>query len=269
MPVWVQVTDFDLHRMWIIPDMTGYFAASDEIAFRLRAAGIAPDAAHVTGIPIVPAFLASRDRAACAAGFGLDPHRATFLLMGGGAGIGALADVAERLLALPGDFQLVVLAGRNVETLAALNTLAERHGDRLFPHGFTREVANLMTCADLAITKPGGLTTSECLAMRLPMIVYSPIPGQEERNADYLTERGAALKAHDVLALEFRVGQLQHSPMLLAQMRERARALGRPRAAEHVLQIALAQSAIVSWARRRLRESFRSAGAWRSHWPSC
>ena len=62
-----------------------------------------------------------------------------------------------------------------------------------------------MAAADLAITKPGGLTTSECLAMGLPMIVISPIPGQEERNADFLLEDGAALKAIDAAALEYKV----------------------------------------------------------------
>ena len=45
------------------------------------------------------------------------------------------------------------------------------------PHGFTKEVERLMVCADLVITKPGGLTSSECLAMGLPMIVNSPILG--------------------------------------------------------------------------------------------
>ena len=38
-----------------------------------------------------------------------------------------------------------------------------------------------MACADLAVGKPGGLSTSECLALGLPMLVVSPIPGQEER----------------------------------------------------------------------------------------
>ena len=54
-----------------------------------------------------------------------------------------------------------------------------------------------MTAADLVVTKPGGLSVSECLAKRRPMLLVSPIPGQEERNADYLLESGAAIKAVD------------------------------------------------------------------------
>ena len=234
-PVWVQVTDFDLHRMWVHDHMAGYFAANDEVAFRMRAQGIPAAAISVTGIPIMPVFGAPLARTACAAQFGLDPLRKTILLMGGGAGLGNLDTVAERLLALHDGFQLIVLAGKNAAALEALQALALRYPDRLLPQGFTDQVERLMACADLVITKPGGLTTSECLAMGLPMIVNAPIPGQEERNADYLLEQGVALKAFDSVTLEYRVRFLLDHPAKLADMREKARALGRADAAGAVL----------------------------------
>ncbi|HAT30767.1 MAG TPA: galactosyldiacylglycerol synthase, partial [Janthinobacterium sp.] len=94
----------------------------------------------------------------------------------------------------------------------------------------------LMACADLVITKPGGLTTSECLAMGLPMIVNSPIPGQEERNADFLLEQGVALKAFDAVTLEYRIRHLLDNPAKLADMSAKAKLLGRPGAAAQVLR---------------------------------
>jgi processive 1,2-diacylglycerol beta-glucosyltransferase len=105
--------------------------------------------------------------------------------------------------------------------------------------GFTRTIERVMAASDLAITKPGGLTSSECLAMGLPMIVVSPIPGQEERNADFLLEAGAALKAVDAAALEHKVGLLLEQPQRLAAMRERMRTHARPHAAAKVLQLVL------------------------------
>ena len=234
-PVWVQVTDFDLHRMWVHEHMSGYFAATEEVAFRMRAQGIAAAQIHVTGIPIMPAFGAAPERTLCARELGLDPALPTIVLMGGGAGLGSLDTVAAGLLALDGAFQLIALAGKNVQTLAALQALALRYPGRLVPMGFTDQVERLLACADLVITKPGGLTTSECLAMGLPMIVNSPIPGQEERNADYLLEQGVALKAFDRVTLEYRVQQLLAHPERLAAMRVKARALGRPDAARAVL----------------------------------
>ena len=235
-PVYVQITDFDLHGMWIVPDMAGYFAASDEVAFRAHARGIPRDRTHVTGIPIMPAFASAPSRDACAAELGIDSERTTILLMGGGAGLGGLDDVAARLIALEHDFQLIALAGRNAEMLKRLQALAKRHPGRLVAQGFTNRVERLMAASDLVITKPGGLTTSECLAMGLPMIVHAPIPGQEERNCDFLLEQGAALKAIDASALEWRVRQLVARPERLAAMAARARALGRPEAARDVVR---------------------------------
>ena len=242
-PVWVQVTDFDLHRMWIQPNIAGYFAASEEVAFRMREQGIAAAAIHVTGIPTMPAFSRRHERAACARALGLNPDLPTFLLMGGGAGLGGLGRVAQQLLTIPGDFQLIALAGKNAVELAALQHLSVRFPGRLVAQGFTDGVERLMACADLVITKPGGATTAECLAMGVPMIVNAPIPGQEEHNANYLLEHGAALKAFDLPTLEYRVRYLMAHPAKLAAMAASARALGRPHAARQVLETVLVQSA--------------------------
>jgi len=235
-PVHVQVTDFDLHALWVVPRLAGYFAASDEVAARMRARGLPPERVHVSGIPIMPAFAQVQDRQTCAAAAGLDASRPIVLLMGGGGGVGALDEAAGGLLRLDLDFQLVALAGRNEAMLARLQRLAAQHPQRLFPQGFTRTIERLMGCADLAIGKPGGLTTSECLALGLPLIVFAPIPGQEERNCDYLLEQGAGLKAVDAVALEYRVRALLAEPQRLARMRENARRLGRPHAAHQVLR---------------------------------
>ena len=234
-PVWVQVTDFDLHRLWLHDHMTGYFAANEEVAFRMQATGVDAKKIRVTGIPIMPAFSKSFNRKKCAQAIGLNPAVKTFLLMGGGAGLGDLATVAENLLRLRDDFQLIVLAGKNAKALASLRLLTEHYPKRLVPVRFTPDVAQLMACADVVITKPGGLTTSECLAMGLPMIINAPIPGQEERNADYLLEQGVALKAFDAVTLSYRVSHLLENPMQLQQMTEKASQLGMPHAGKHVI----------------------------------
>ncbi|MBC3935658.1 MGDG synthase family glycosyltransferase [Undibacterium rugosum] len=234
-PVWVQVTDFDLHRMWVHEHMTGYFAASEEVADRMLENGIPVEKIHVTGIPIMPAFQQKLERTACAPEFGLRADITTILLMGGGAGLGGLDQVAARLLSQQAGFQLIVMAGKNATALQALQTLVPRYPSRLFPQGFTNQVERLMACSDLVITKPGGLTTSECLALGLPMIVNSPIPGQEERNADYLLEQGVALKAYDDISLAYRVKRLLDDTARLSAMHSRAKALGKPDAAARVL----------------------------------
>ena len=241
-PVWVQVTDFDLHALWVHEHMTGYFAANDEVAWRMSDRGIPRNIIHMTGIPIMPVFSDSRSRVECARELGLDTGRKTLLMMSGGAGIGGIETLAERLVRLDDDFQLVALAGRNERLLHNLLKCADRHPGKLFPLGFTRTIERVMTASDLAISKPGGLTTSECLAVGLPMIVISPIPGQEERNADFLLENGAALKATGAASLAYRVGMLLHEPDRLRTLRDNALRLGKPDAARTVLDLVLGKS---------------------------
>jgi processive 1,2-diacylglycerol beta-glucosyltransferase len=187
----------------------------------------------------MPAFAEEYSPEDCCRELGIDPAKKTLLMMSGGYGVGGIDLLAERLLALQEDFQIVALAGKNEELLRDLQALAARHPGRLYPMGFTRTIERIMATADFAITKPGGLTTSECLAMGLAMIVVSPIPGQEERNADFLLESGAALKAYDAAGLVYRVDSLLKNPQRLEEMRQKAARAGRPDAARRVLEIVL------------------------------
>jgi processive 1,2-diacylglycerol beta-glucosyltransferase len=156
--------------------------------------------------------------------------------MGGGAGTGLRCEMINALLTQQPRMQLIVLAGRNEALRRSLQEMASDHAGRLHPFGFTDKVHLAMACADLAITKPGGLSTSECLAMGLPMLLVNPIPGQEERNAAYLMQEGVAVRADDPVTLQYRLQRLLFNPQQLAIMRERALALARPDAAEAVLQ---------------------------------
>ena len=238
-PVWVAVTDFDIHSLWIQPHMSGYFAASPEVAWRMKDKGINPDKIHVTGIPIMPVFGQEHSRSECAKQLGISPDKPTILLMSGGLGVGGIHLIAERLLNISSDFQILALAGKNKGLLEELKKLERAFPGKLKPTGFTTTIEINMAASDLAISKPGGLTTSECLAMGLPMIVISPIPGQEERNADYLLENGAALKAHNAAVLEFKLIELLKNPAKLCEMRKAATSIGRPDAAMDILKIAL------------------------------
>ncbi|RJX31297.1 MAG: glycosyltransferase [Oxalobacter sp.] len=234
-PVWVQVTDFDLHRMWVQKNMTGYLVPNSEIAHLVHMHGVAPDAIHITGIPLMPAFTEAARRDVCAKDFDMNRTSITLLLMGGGAGIGQLSTAAEQLLNMQSDIQIIAVAGKNLSLLNELNLLAAQYPGRLKAVGYTNEIERLMHSADLAITKPGGLTVSECLAMGLPMIVISPVPGQEEHNANYLLEQGVALKAFDMHALKYRVHFLLTHPEKLHEMRANAKLLGRPTATGSVI----------------------------------
>ena len=236
-PLWVQVTDFDVHALWVHPHVDRYCVANEEVAFRLADRGISREKISVTGIPVMPQFSTPLDRITCARELGMAPEKFTVLMMAGGAGVGSLDALAERVLGLPEPPQLVALAGRNAELLQRLQTLANKHPGNLFPLGFTTTVERVMTAADLVVTKPGGLSVSECLAKQRPMLLVSPIPGQEERNADYLLESGAAIKAVDGATLTFKLARLLAEPDRLAAMATAAARIARPAAAADVVAL--------------------------------
>jgi processive 1,2-diacylglycerol beta-glucosyltransferase len=230
-PVWVMVTDFDLHQMWVHEGITGYFVANEEISFRLESSGIPKSNIVVTGIPVMPEFVNRPERDVCATRIGLNPAHKTLLIMGGGAGLGINSHLVNSLLNLQNDVQIIVMAGKNKSLLDELLKLSSQWPGRLVVVGFTDKVPELMACADLVITKPGGLSTSECLVMGLPMVLINPIPGQEERNASYLLQEGVAKRADDVATLLYRLTQLLAKPEKLDEMKRQARALGRSDAA--------------------------------------
>ena len=105
--------------------------------------------------------------------------------------------------------------------------------------GFTTAMDELLCAADLVLSKPGGLTTSEILARGAAFAIVNPIPGQESRNSDYLLENGAAIKANNLATLSHKITALVRNPERLAQLKANARRLGRPRAAFDVVERSL------------------------------
>ena len=97
--------------------------------------------------------------------------------------------------------------------------------------GFTTDIDELMGVADLVVSKPGGLTTSEVLARGAAMAIVNPIPGQESRNSDYLLESGAAIKINNTATLAYKITQLLSDKERLASLRANVRRIARPRAA--------------------------------------
>jgi processive 1,2-diacylglycerol beta-glucosyltransferase len=231
-------TDFDTHRLWVNQPCDRYFCATEEGACYLRYWGVPAGTIEVTGIPIDPVFATPVDRAACLARHQIPGDRRIVLQLCGGFGVGPVESILNGLLELEQPLDLIVVCGRNEELRAKLEGVkSQRH--RLHLLGFTRQMDELMGLADLVVSKPGGLTTSETLARGVPMAIVNPIPGQESRNSDYLLENGAAIKINHPSLLPLKVGRLLGDSNRLIGMAEAARRLGRPRAAFDVVRRSL------------------------------
>ncbi|MDE2038959.1 MAG: glycosyltransferase [Elusimicrobia bacterium] len=237
-PLAVVVTDFDAHRLWVQAPCERYFVASPEAAASLAGWGVGAESVSITGIPIDPRF-GRLHRGEVLRRLGLSGERPIVLQLSGGSGVGPMEQVFEWLLKVPIPMDLVVVTGRNESARRRLSGRPPhpRHGARIL--GFTDRLHDWMAAADLVVTKPGGLTTSEALACGTPLVMIDPIPGQETRNSDYVLENGAGVKANSLAGLAYKVEVLLEDRTRLARMRRSARALGRPVAAFEIAQAAL------------------------------
>jgi processive 1,2-diacylglycerol beta-glucosyltransferase len=222
------VTDFEAHALWMDAAVDLYCVASAETRSSLVARGTNPERVAVTGIPIAGKFaqpLRGREvRKAC----GLRDDLPVLLVLGGGFGMGPVASILAALDRVETPVQILVVAGRNAALRAELAAQDHRHPTRVL--GFVTNMQEWMAAADLVLTKPGGLTTSEALALGKPLFLVNPIPGQEAANSDFLLERGAAAKVNRIEDLAFRIQSLLGSTRLKTMARA-ARRLGRPDAA--------------------------------------
>lgn len=192
----------------------------------------------VTGIPVSGEFGKTVPKRDARKELGLDPDVATVLVTSGGIGGGPIEGAVSSLAQLPSPAQVEVVCGRNVRAFEAASGAAGSPsvGVGLHVHGHvdSHVMALLMHASDLIVAKPGGITTFEALAARLPFVVYDPflIPGQEEQNRRFLVESGIGERARDSAELKAIVARLLTCPEALESMARCAASQARPDAAE-------------------------------------
>ena len=242
----IVVTDFDVHAMWLCRRFHRYFVALDESKVHLEVLGLPGDHITVSGIPIDPAFGKMGDRDEMRRASGFDTNRPLFLISGGALGVSPAAGVLDALARLKHPAQAIVICGKNTEMQAGMTEQARKieaaHPGLTFRVlGYTDEMHRWMQMSDLFIGKPGGLTTAECLACGLPMVIVAPIPGQEDRNSDHLLEKGIAIKCNEFTTLAYKIDGLLDHPEILESMRSKARWYGRPNAAATIVDTLINQ----------------------------
>ncbi|MET0623010.1 MAG: glycosyltransferase [Pyrinomonadaceae bacterium] len=236
----IVVTDFDVHAMWLCHHYEQYFVAMDETREHLVRLGVPGEKVTTSGIPIDPVFAERKDKLEMRAKYGLRPEVTTVLVSAGGFGVGPIEHMLESLTGMRHPAQIVALCGRNEELKTRLGAASERlprsHHVTIRPVGFTTEMDEYMTAADILLGKPGGLTTSEALAKGLVFAIVNPIPGQEERNSDHLLENGVAVRCNNLPVLAYKLDRLLDDPARFASMQAGAQRMARPDAARTIVK---------------------------------
>jgi len=239
-PVYCILTDFVFLPYWEEARNTDYIVTATEL-LNLQALKKGFKRAQILpfGIPINPKFAKSENKQKTRKIIGLDPNKFTVLLMGGGVGYGNMFETLKKIDALNIECQIIVVCGTNEKVKAQID--AEKTKKQVLCLGFVNNVDQLMDASDCIITKPGGITTSEALAKNLPIIIVNPVPGQEERNAEFLLNTGVAMKVTKTCPLDEVIFQFFFFPEKIENMKRNINLLRRPNSARDVCEFIVSE----------------------------
>lgn len=224
-------TDYTCSPGVSMGDMDGYFVPMG-LKEEFARCGVPRDKIIESGIPVRKEFLELGDKKSSKRSLGLDESGRNILLMCGSMGAGPIATVAEKLSkGLPEDVTLTVVCGSNKKLYDELLPL---DGEKVRIMGFTDRVPELMDASELMISKPGGLSTTEALSKRLPLICINAVPGCETRNLEFLSEKGYVLHENEAEDLALLALSMISSPKKLSALSDKISREFDPHAAKRI-----------------------------------
>ena len=234
-PVVSILTDYGAHPFWADPPADLLIAPSASAAAELASFGVPLERVRVAGLPIHPTFALPPNRSEARRILDLPSSAPVVLVSGGSKGLGGVDATAALLLRESPRAVVLALCGANDGLRRALAACREAGARlRVFGPQPPAMVAALLAASDLHAGKPGGLTSAESLAVGVPMVISSPLPGQEEANARHLLAAGAAAAGGSPEETARRCAEILADRGLLAALAAKALCAGRPRAAEEI-----------------------------------
>jgi 1,2-diacylglycerol 3-beta-galactosyltransferase len=159
----------------------------------------------------------------------------TVLLVGGGEGMGPLAETARAIDESGLDVTLIIVAGRNAKLEAELKEVTWENS--AFIYGFVHDMPDFMRAADLIVTKAGPGTIAEALIADLPIILYAKLPGQEDGNVDFVESEKVGVWAPEPIKVVRTLTRWISRPHERAQVVENCRRAARPDASRTIARI--------------------------------
>lgn len=228
------LTDYEAHGLWVDKKVDQNYVATSEVSQELADLGIDEAKIKITGIPVAAKYSQPMSKDEIRQKLAIEDNF-TILITSGGFGVGPVAEIIEKLAALTGKMNILAMAGRNEELFKKIEEIKLPSDKIKRVFSFIDYDQELMAVSDIVIGKPGGLTSSETLAVGRPMIMIDPIPGQEVANANYLSRNLAGIRADDVDEIIKIVRNLLTKNYLLEELTGNVHKLSRPTASREII----------------------------------
>ncbi|MEI4622625.1 diglucosyl diacylglycerol synthase [Bacillus pfraonensis] len=241
-PVYNVLTDFCLHKIWIHREVDRYFVATDHVKKVMVEIGVPSEQIVETGIPIRRNFELTMNSELIYNKYQLSREKKILLIVAGAHGVlGNVKELCQSFMSVP-NLQVAVVCGKNDALKQELLVLQEQDPEVLKVFGYVENIDELFRVTSCMITKPGGITLSEAAALQVPVILYKPVPGQENENALYFEKKGAAVVVREDAEIFVKTKALLEDDMKLLQMKEAMRSIYRPEPASHIVDTILEEN---------------------------
>ena len=188
------ITDYTSHEIWTIDNknIDAFIVSNDIVKNYLIDKGIPSKKLYSFGIPLREHFGMTDTKENIRKKYGITNNLKTFLFFAGGsAGTNQSFKLFKALVKQEYDINVIYVCGKNEEIKSKAERLVKkRKCDNIKVIGFSNEVNNLLGICDIVITKPGGLSITEALEMKKPMILTQGIIANEFENAKFVTKNG-------------------------------------------------------------------------------
>lgn len=240
-PIVCVPTDYEIEGWWPHRQTDLFCVANEFMAETLRPRKVPEQNIKITGIPVRGGFESEISKADAVDKFDLPKDKINVLVMAGASlpqpyvRFRAAMDQTLPFLRSFSGMNFVFLPGKDTEYATRLKTLFDAMSlDNVRVLDYVDDMASLMHACDLAILKSGGLTVTECLCARLPMILLGKSYGQEKANTTMLTGMGASMHVTTARELIFTLRHLHDHPESLKALLINGEAIRRPEAAEDI-----------------------------------
>jgi len=237
-PLLSVITDYNIHTSWVNENTDYYVIPHENLSYVMENYGVSSDKILPFGIPVKKEFDEYVNVKIIQEKYDLE-NKKTVLVMGGGLGLGEIYNIVFELDKKLDNAQIIAIAGRNARLEQKLKSMTTKN--KMVVFGFVSNIHELMEAADCIITKPGGVTTAEVLCKQKPLVIFSPLPGQEYENAEFLLNSGVAVATSDVKKIPVLINQMLSFDIRMKSIKDITGYLKKPNAAADTVQFILDQ----------------------------
>lgn len=238
------VTDYTVQTYWSDVEYFEYInVPSERLAYQLAERGI--EAARILnfGMPIEEKFAKKVPKESACEELGLVKGLKTVLIMGGGTGLGNIEKYVEEIDQQKLNLQILVVCGKNERLYRKLKDGIYKKPTKVF--GYVNNMEILMAAADCMVSKPGGISTAEALAVGVPLIMVDSLPGVEERNVEFLLNNGGAILASKTYSLTEAIMLLFEHEERRRNLQEGMATLARPEATKQLCEFLIERVKVI------------------------